>query len=63
MQNENETNTERERIANDGLFGFEEWWDSIGSGITPKDGDDHEEHARRIAGITWKAATDAANER
>jgi len=27
---------------------FKWWWDNIGSGIIPKDGDDMEEHARRV---------------
>jgi hypothetical protein len=42
---------------------FDQWWESIGSGITPEDGDDCEEHAKCIAEIAWKAATEAANER
>jgi len=42
---------------------FVQWWDNIGSAITPENGDDHEEHARRIAGIAWKAATEASYER
>lgn len=27
---------------------FDKWWNEIGSGMTPKDGDGMEEHAKRI---------------
>jgi len=35
---------------------FWSWWDNTGSAITPLEHHDHEEHAKRIAEITWKAA-------
>ena len=33
--------------------GFAEWWHEIGSGITPKQDEDQEEHARRVAQAAW----------
>lgn len=39
-----------------GVGGFEGWWNTTGGGITPKDGHDMEEHARRVAKAAWEAA-------
>jgi hypothetical protein len=36
---------------------FYKWWDETGSGLVPKDGEDHEEHACAIALLAWDAAT------
>ena len=35
---------------------FEEWWMREGSKIIPINGDDHEEHAKRVAKIAWGEA-------
>lgn len=35
--------------------GFEEWWHSVGSGITPIKDHDYEEHARRVACCAYAA--------
>jgi hypothetical protein len=43
--------------------GFEDWWHNIGSAIRPLPGQDHEEHGRRIAQITWETATLHAREK
>ena len=41
---------------------FHEWWHETGSGVTVAQGADHEEHAKRIAEMSWRAALeDAAN--
>ena len=33
---------------------FYEWWDAVGSSIRPKNGQDMEEHAKRIALAAWQ---------
>jgi hypothetical protein len=43
--------------------GFEDWWYNYGSAILPLPGQDHEEHGRRIAQITWETATLHAREK
>ena len=35
---------------------FEKWWNEMGSGMRPYDGEDMEEHARRVASFAWDAA-------
>lgn len=43
-------------------MGFYEWWHETGSGVTVDRRDDHEEHAKKVAEIAWRAALeDAAN--
>lgn len=42
---------------------FADWWNEIGSGITPVDGDDYEEHARKVAEVSWFAAVEACAQR
>lgn len=37
-------------------FTFNQWWRNVGSGITPEEGHDMEEHAKRIARIAWQEA-------
>jgi len=32
---------------------FARWWDTEGSGLPPKDGEDQETHTRRVAEIAW----------
>jgi hypothetical protein len=32
---------------------FEEWWKNIGSAMPPLDGEDREEHAKRVACAAW----------
>lgn len=34
-------------------MGFDEWWNIHGSNIVPAEGDDHEEHARKVAAQAW----------
>jgi hypothetical protein len=58
MQNENETNTERERIANDGLFGFEEWWAANKVKMEPPV---MEAAFRELSLKSWNAALTAAD--
>jgi len=41
---------DNETIAAD----FAAWWAAEGSGLSPRDGEDAEEHARRVAEIAWK---------
>ena len=33
---------------------FYEWWDAVGSSIRPKNCQDMEEHAKRIALVAWQ---------
>ena len=47
---------QEERLAFEISLNFDEWWANIGSGITPKRGDDMEEHAHRIAREAWLAS-------
>ena len=35
---------------------FAEWWDNLGSGITPLRWHDMEQHANRVASMAWDAA-------
>ncbi len=44
----------------DVCINFESWWRDIGSGIRPLDGEDHEEHARRLCRFAWEAAINLA---
>jgi len=37
---------------------FELWWWNIGSGITPVEGHDHEQHAERICKLFWEYLQD-----
>ena len=32
---------------------FDDWWHETGSGIKPLEGDDMEEHAKRVAKASW----------
>ena len=32
---------------------FELWWFGVGSGITPNEGEDAEEHAKRVAELAY----------
>jgi hypothetical protein len=32
---------------------FEKWWDSDGSGMPPKPGEDAETHVKRISAVAW----------
>ena len=34
---------------------FKEWWDNIGSGLTPLPSEDQEQHAKRVAYISYAA--------
>ena len=36
---------------------FDQWWDRIGSGITPEPGANMEQHARAVASAAWNAAS------
>jgi hypothetical protein len=35
---------------------FEEWWNSVGSGIVKLQTEDNEEHARKVASAAWISA-------
>lgn len=37
---------------------FDEWWETVGSGVVPAPGEDQEAHCRRVARLAWKAAVD-----
>jgi hypothetical protein len=37
---------------------FSEWWEEIGSSIVPKNDEDHEEHARVVAMMSWEACVE-----
>lgn len=39
---------------------FDYWWHTVGSGIVPLPGHDHEEHAKHIAKLAYDAALDHA---
>jgi hypothetical protein len=32
---------------------FEKWWDSDGSGMSPRPGEDAKTHVKRISAIAW----------
>ena len=42
---------------------FEQWWHEHGSGWRIADGDDCEEHARKVAALAWDEARAAEQER
>jgi hypothetical protein len=54
-------NTNTHHDSSDSLAGtldaFDNWWHYHGSGITPLEGNDHSEHAYRIARISWLVAS------
>jgi hypothetical protein len=58
MENENDTNGRKERIANDGLFGFEEWWAVNKVKIEPPI---MQEAFRELSLKSWNAALKAAD--
>lgn len=35
---------------------FVKWWNEMGSGMRPYDGEDMEEHSMRVASFAWDAA-------
>lgn len=41
------------KIIEDAESNFETWWYNEGSGITPTNGDDLEEHTYRVSKIAW----------
>lgn len=36
--------------------GWTDWWDRVGSGIRPRDDEDHEQFARRMTALAWAVA-------
>ncbi len=48
---------ERTKLISSPGSGFSAWWDSVGSGMRPEEGQDVEEHAKRVAIESWRAAT------
>ena len=33
---------------------FERWWHEEGSGMPPRDNEDHHEHVKRLCKLAWK---------
>ncbi len=52
-----EATKERKELDTAHGSGFSAWWDSVGSGMRPEEGQDVEEHAKRVAIESWRAAT------
>lgn len=46
-------NSERDSVESSDVLGFDEWWYTDGSGMTPLANDDMESHTRRVAKAAW----------
>jgi hypothetical protein len=49
-------NSARDSVESTDLFGFDEWWNTEGSGMPPLAAEDREEHMRRVAKAAWDRA-------
>ena len=54
MRGKRKRKTTRPQVPMKPKSQFDTWWDNEGSGMSPKEGEDKEEHTKRVALMAWR---------